>query len=350
MNESTKYNRRDFLGRSICGMFGLFYSWKNGWLEFSDLIMDEKTLKLGRILVEGAPSHPKPDQRTKVVNSYAFNTIIEYEEIILTKTSNSANELWLKLPDSRFIAAKYVQMVENRLNKVEQEISTSGRLAEVTVPYTTARPRKSNFNNPNIEQSFFYGSTHWVHGLGTDQKGTLYYIIIEDRWSDAYYVDAAHMHILSDEELAPINADVNPEAKRIKVNLREQYLMAFEKDEPIFLSPISTGISRENLDLSTPTGDFRIIHKRPSRHMIHSEDIGINDKELYGVPWVSFFTNNGIAFHGTYWHNDFSQPNSHGCINLPMQAARWLYLWANPALQPRQKEHITNIGTYVEVR
>jgi lipoprotein-anchoring transpeptidase ErfK/SrfK len=52
--------------------------------------------------------------------------------------------------------------------------------------------------------------------------------------------------------------------------------------------------------------------------------------DLPGVPWVSYLTDSGISFHGTYWHNDFGKPRSHGCINLPTPSARWVYLWTRP--------------------
>jgi lipoprotein-anchoring transpeptidase ErfK/SrfK len=41
-----------------------------------------------------------------------------------------------------------------------------------------------------------------------------------------------------------------------------------------------------------------------------------------------YFTNEGHALHGTYWHNNFGTPMSHGCVNLPMDVAEWMYDWA----------------------
>ena len=55
---------------------------------------------------------------------------------------------------------------------------------------------------------------------------------------------------------------------------------------------------------------------------------------LPGVPWVQFFGNaqipwsRGYSFHGTYWHNNFGHPMSHGCINMKTPDAKWLYDWA----------------------
>ena len=47
------------------------------------------------------------------------------------------------------------------------------------------------------------------------------------------------------------------------------------------------------------------------------------------VPHVMYFTNVGHAFHGAYWHNNFGQRMSHGCINEPLGQAEWLYNWSS---------------------
>lgn len=74
-----------------------------------------------------------------------------------------------------------------------------------------------------------------------------------------------------------------------------------------------------------------------------------NSFDLPGIPWVSYFTEDGVAFHGTFWHNDFGKPRSHGCINLTPQAARWIYLWTNPVV-PVDKDNIfEDNGTLVNV-
>jgi lipoprotein-anchoring transpeptidase ErfK/SrfK len=59
--------------------------------------------------------------------------------------------------------------------------------------------------------------------------------------------------------------------------------------------------------------------------------------DLPGVPWDTYITESGIAIHGTFWHNDFGAPHSHGCINLPPDAARWVYRWTSPAVPPGEK-------------
>ena len=97
-----------------------------------------------------------------------------------------------------------------------------------------------------------------------------------------------------------------------------QVMTAYEKNEPIFMSELASGQLNGDSNLTTPTGEYFVNYKRPSRHMAHSDRTGADGDELYGVPWVSYFTDSGIAFHGTYWHNNFTRPRSHGCINLPI--------------------------------
>ena len=58
---------------------------------------------------------------------------------------------------------------------------------------------------------------------------------------------------------------------------------------------------------------------------------GVIGGEYYNVPKVPdvlYFTDRGHAIHGTYWHENFGTPMSHGCINLPMDVADWMYEWA----------------------
>ena len=71
--------------------------------------------------------------------------------------------------------------------------------------------------------------------------------------------------------------------------------------------------------------------------------------DLPGVPWVLYITESGISFHGTYWHNDFGHPRSHGCINLASHAAKWLYRWTAPVVKPDKEFVYGHTGTHVEI-
>ena len=74
----------------------------------------------------------------------------------------------------------------------------------------------------------------------------------------------------------------------------------------------------------------------------------INAYELPGVPWVCFFDQNGVAFHGTYWHDNFGYKMSHGCVNMLMEEAKWLYRWVLPETEASSWE-TRGYGTSVHV-
>jgi len=104
----------------------------------------------------------------------------------------------------------------------------------------------------------------------------------------------------------------------IDVDLSEQRLTAYEGNTPVRTTLVSTGLPWT----PTPTGQYRIYVK------YLSDDMAGPGYYLPGVPYVMYFYR-GYSLHGTYWHNNFGHPMSHGCVNLPTPEARWLYYWAS---------------------
>jgi lipoprotein-anchoring transpeptidase ErfK/SrfK len=78
-------------------------------------------------------------------------------------------------------------------------------------------------------------------------------------------------------------------------------------------------------------------------------DIASNGYDLPGVPWICYITEKGISFHGTYWHNDYGRPRSHGCINLTPAAAKWLFRWTLPIVPADSQDVYEDFGTQVDV-
>jgi lipoprotein-anchoring transpeptidase ErfK/SrfK len=58
---------------------------------------------------------------------------------------------------------------------------------------------------------------------------------------------------------------------------------------------------------------------------------GSQNYELRDVPWIQYFAA-GYALHGSYWHDVFGTPRSHGCINLSPIDARLVFNWTEPAV------------------
>jgi LysM repeat protein len=107
----------------------------------------------------------------------------------------------------------------------------------------------------------------------------------------------------------------------IYVDLSEQRLTAYQGVYPVFSTMVSTGLPQH----PTVVGDFNIYVKYESTRM--QGGYGADYYDLANVPHTMYFYG-GYALHGAYWHNDFGTPRSHGCVNLPLPVAEWLYSWA----------------------
>jgi lipoprotein-anchoring transpeptidase ErfK/SrfK len=86
-------------------------------------------------------------------------------------------------------------------------------------------------------------------------------------------------------------------------------------------------ISSGRPGLETPKGHFSILRKTRLVTMTGCNKM-VGCWTVPNVPNAEFFTGEGHALHGTYWHNRFGQANlSHGCVNLSLSDAAWLYDW-----------------------
>lgn len=342
-----KTTRREFFKQSLLGLIG--WSFTKITFPFFSLDNDYQRVasRKGRVLKEGVTLFSNPSFKSRPLGQIRLNSIVDLIDSLQGQSDSHNNAIWYKIASSLYLHSSSVQPVENLINPVEMQVSRYGQLAQVTVPFTRA------WKAPLAEMKefvlVFYGSNHWVTGLQRGPDGRFFYQIDEDRWQETYFIPADHLHLFTNEELRPVQSTVLPEEKRLVVDLNRQQLTAYENEKIVFQSPISSGFHEGNHDYSTPPGEYRITLKRPSRHMIHSDRFSDADSDLYGVPWVCNFTDTGIAFHGTYWHNEFTYPHSHGCINLPIEAARWVYLWSDPFVPARERKFVTNHGTRVTV-
>lgn len=117
-------------------------------------------------------------------------------------------------------------------------------------------------------------------------------------------------------------ADIITADKLITVDLGKQMLFAWERGQIVHQTKVSSGLPKK----PTVKGSFSIYWKRPKQDMKgQSKEYG---KYFYkDVPNVMYFYQD-YAIHGAYWHNRFGRPNSHGCVNVPVASAQWLYNWA----------------------
>lgn len=110
----------------------------------------------------------------------------------------------------------------------------------------------------------------------------------------------------------------------IDVNLSTQTITAYEGNVAVNTSLASTGLPR------TPTvvGSYRIYVKYVATDMEGGSYAYGDYYYLPDVPYTMYFYK-GYGIHGTYWHNNFGNPMSHGCVNLPTPVAEWFFNWAS---------------------
>ena len=111
----------------------------------------------------------------------------------------------------------------------------------------------------------------------------------------------------------------------IEVNLFEQTISVYEHDQLVYASLVASGIE----PFWTRPGLFQIYQKLDSTPMRGAFEPDRSDAYyLEDVPWTMYF-DEARALHGAYWHNGFGFPRSHGCVNLSVGDAHWIYNWAN---------------------
>lgn len=115
--------------------------------------------------------------------------------------------------------------------------------------------------------------------------------------------------------------------KLITVDTGKQRLYAWEGGQIQKEFPVSTGMRY------TPTvkGNFKIWLKNEKQNMKGSYP-PYEPYFLKDVPYVMFFKGD-YAIHGTYWHNKFGSRASHGCVNMRVDDAKWVYDWAPKGTQ-----------------
>lgn len=172
--------------------------------------------------------------------------------------------------------------------------------------------------NPG-DMDAFYRQMEQVNGINLD---TLYEVQLDDVGRQVALQRGLNMspapRLAGAQEWSPGLWE-----RQIVVDLSDQWLSAYEGDLLVYRAPVATG--RDGFD--TPTGTYTIYYRLPVQTMTGS--LGGESWYVPNVPWVQYVVG-GVALHGTYWHDlhgTGARP-SHGCINLRMVDAQWLYQWA----------------------
>lgn len=122
----------------------------------------------------------------------------------------------------------------------------------------------------------------------------------------------------------PTQPEGVPDDRWISINLYEQTVAIYEGGELIYATLVSSGLQ----GWWTRPGVFQVFEKLEADFMGGSFEADRSDYyHLEDVPWILYF-DEARALHGAYWHNGFGYPRSHGCVNLSLTDANWIFNWA----------------------
>ncbi|HEY9121658.1 MAG TPA: L,D-transpeptidase [Brevefilum sp.] len=338
------FSRRNFIKLGALSLGSLAF--KPG-LDRQRLTNKHKLVRVaGSGNINSVSIHKQANEESLILYQRYKDDLINVYDEVESAFGPEFNPIWYRVWGG-YVHRKWLVEVDTILNPLTDSIHEDGQLGEITVPFTRAY-RYSSFYGWEPVYRLYYHSYHWIRDIVTGPDGMPWYELEDELLRLKFAVPAEHMRIVPDAEFKPISPDVPPEEKRIDISIFDQQLTAYEGDKAVFQTKISSGaltpVKR------TPIGDYRVGIKMPSKHMGNGQvTTDIMAYELVGVPWNCFFKlDNGIATHGTYWHNNFGTPMSSGCINMRNHDANWLFRWTNPVSEP----HVwtaNGVGTRVHV-
>jgi hypothetical protein len=251
------------------------------------------------------------------------------------------NDLWYETPLGYVHSAWVLPIRAYPPQPFIRDVGEWGFWGEVSQIYTEARVEP----DPQARRVYrFYGGTvyHVIEAF-EDEEGTGWYKVFDEfpaQQPPYQWVLAKDVRRIPRAEMAPIHPFAGD--KRIEIDLDEQTLTCYEGEQSVFSTLVASGVGVSRVDedtvvdMATPKGEHCVLLKQPSRHMTNRPMYADDPPpatalfDLPGIPWNVFFDLSGTAIHGTYWHNDFGIRRSHGCLNVPCDAARWIYRWVYP--------------------
>jgi hypothetical protein len=127
----------------------------------------------------------------------------------------------------------------------------------------------------------------------------------------------------------------DPRQTWIEVSVMGGWLIAFEGTKPVYATLISAGTGgipqegKNTLEISaTPVGTFPISGKLATVTLQAAGEFTHSD-----VPWTQNFQK-PYAIHTAYWHNNWGNLASAGCINVSPIDGKWLFEFSEPKLPP----------------
>jgi hypothetical protein len=340
MMDQKKISRREFLKLGALSLGGL--ALRPGISKLFTLQDFPESERLGRVGWYSVDVKQRPDHESNTVAVLYEDSVVPWLHETIGYRPFRNNQRYVETPQGYIWSGDLIP-VRNELNKPMAVLPESGEeegmWVEVTVPFVDTvmdnPPPRSEFYQFRVDHGMplrlYYSQILWVDKIRMDDNGSFWYRINERYGNpgDMLWAPAEALRPITKEEMVPISPQVEDKRIVVRVRWEEQFLSCFEGNSEVYYCRVSTGTEGGS---TPPSGigspGFQIWRKLHSLHM--SGGTNAEGWDLPGIGWTSLFHGDGVAIHSTYWHNNFGEPMSHGCVNCAPDDAKWIFRWTHP--------------------
>lgn len=340
-NKKTSFSRREFIKLAGLSLSGLaLRPWSNT-RSFTDF---PEAKYLARVTVGKINIRSAPDINASIVGALYEDAVQPWLREVVGYNPYRHNQNFVETPLG-YIWSADLQPVTNESQTPVADLPNSGTLGkgmwvQVTLPYVDVFLENANpiasFVKNRVDQGLlprlYYSQVFWVNGIRTADDGSTWYRV-DQHWDrgDVFWGPAEAFRPITEEEISPISPDVDMAEKLIEVNLRRQTMSAYEAGREVYFCRVSTGKTGEKT--ATPVTPVTSRGRPIWRKMLSAYMEGNVTGAGYAIPgigYTSLFTETGIAIHATFWHNNYGEKSSHGCVNASPEDAKWIFRWTYP--------------------
>jgi lipoprotein-anchoring transpeptidase ErfK/SrfK len=265
-------------------------------------------------LADNANVYPQPSRSAvpvrNVGDGFLYATVNSWDEV--------NGETWYQINPGEYVHEDDIQLVtpsdfqgvivkqqpERPFGWIVQEVRPSRQPDAEPDPTIEKLPRYTFFQIYDAEK----GDEDWI-----------WYDIGDGQWVRQTYVSIV--------DVSPRPEDVGPNEYWSEVDLYEQTFAAYEGDSMVYATLISSGLNQ----WPTREGIFQV-WSRFERYKMSGAEGKVDYYYIEDVPYIMYFDElKGIGLHGTYWHDRFGYKHSHGCVNMPILDAEWVFDWSADA-------------------
>jgi L,D-transpeptidase catalytic domain len=268
-------------------------------------------------LADNANVYAEPSRSAAIVRNvgdgYLFATVNSWAD-------NDAGETWYNINYGEYVHQDDINLVDQSdFQGVEISSQPERPFGWVVADFfpSTEPDGEPDESLPRVIRYTFVE----IYDIVLGEDDWLWYDIGNGRWVKQTYFSIV--------DVSPRPEDVGENEFWVEVDLYEQTFAAYEGDQMVYATVISSGLNR----WPTREGLFQVEEQNRFREYKMSGAEGrIDYYFLEDVPYIMYFDMyNGIALHGTYWHDRYGYKQSHGCVNMTILDAEWTFNWSAEA-------------------